>query len=593
MLFDINDRLAQLRAVMSEKNLDAIIVPSSDPHQSEYVAAHWQERTYLSGFTGSAGLLVITHDHAGLWTDSRYFIQAQQELEGTSFTLHKMTNQFGYDYIDFLKENLIMGSDVAINGWMFSKASVDTFTTLLGESQISLHYRHDLISQIWTDRPPLSKNPIIVHDLTFAGENVPSKLTNIRSKMIAKKADYHLITTLDDLAWTYNIRGSDVDFNPVAIAYAVVGKDDAHIFIDQDKLTSESVSYFGDNLIQIHPYGDIIAFLNHLPSQDTMMVDPNQCNQTVYEAINSSKIHQSSLPKVLKAIKNNIEIGHIRETMKKDGAALAHTFYWLEDGLKNGKTILETDFAKKLIASRAHQEHYVGESFSAIIGYNSNGAIIHYRPEESTCKRIQNDGILLADSGGQYLDGTTDITRTIALGAPTEDQKKHYTLILKGMVSLSMAKFPKGTTGAQLDTLARQYLWSEGLNYLHGTGHGVGFFLNVHESPQGFGPTHSERGKTAHLPGMLSSNEPGYYIEGQYGMRIENLIVCQESDLPDFLSFETLTLYPLDHRLIDTKCLDQKEIKWLNDYHKQVWEGVSPLLNGEIKTWFEEKCKPI
>jgi Xaa-Pro aminopeptidase len=434
---------------------------------------------------------------------------------------------------------------------------------------------------------------VLIHDIKFAGKPVDDKLAEIRLKMKEQKADFHMISALDDLAWTFNIRGNDVEYNPVIIGYGIISLSKAYFFVDKNKISSEIQAYFDLFEIELKDYDSIMGFVSQLQETQIMFVDPNICSQTIYESINAKILHGPSIPKLLKAIKNKIEIDHVREVMKKDGAASAETFYWLEQNLNKNQGITECEFATKLAYNRSLKENYHGESFGAIIGYKSNGAIIHYHPMPETCKTILPEGILLADSGGQYMDGTTDITRTIALNEPTGNQKRHYTLILKGMVSLSMAKFPEGTTGGQLDTLARQFLWSEGLNYLHGTGHGVGFFLNVHESPQGFGPVHSERGKTIHQVGMLSSNEPGYYVEGEYGMRIENLIVVINSKLEGFLEFETLTLYPLDHSLIELSLLTISEINWLNQYHTLVYSGIESFLKGEIKVWFKEKCRPI
>jgi len=589
----VNNKLLSLRSTMKQSGVDAIIIPSSDPHQSEYVADHWQERSWISGFTGSAGTVVITADHAGLWTDSRYFLQAEMELESSEFVLHKMYNQFAAPYVDYLAENLHKGQVVAINGLMFAKASVDGIKNTLESLDINVEHRHDLIFQVWIDRPALSLTPVHIHDAFFAGKSVEEKLSDIRQKISASRANHHFISALDDLAWTFNIRGNDVEYNPVVIAYAIVSTVDAHIFVDDRKLSLEVKDYFDKTGVTVHNYDTIVHFLNNLSEKETIIVDPNICSQTLYEAINAQIIHEASIPKLLKAVKNPTEIAHIRNAMKKDGAAIANTFYWLEKGLADQSDINECAVALKLAENRSKQEHYHGESFGAIIGYKSNGAIIHYHPEPDTCKKINGDGILLVDSGGQYSDGTTDITRTLSLSEPTAEQKKHYTLILKGMIALSRAIFPEGTTGVQLDTLARQFLWSEGLNYGHGTGHGVGFFLNVHEPPQGFAPAHSERGRTVHVEGMLSSNEPGYYLEGQYGMRIENLIVANKYKDTNFLSFETLTLYPFDKSLLDHSRLTMEEKNWINAYHQKVWDNVSPLLSGEIKTWFKEKCGDI
>jgi Xaa-Pro aminopeptidase len=589
----VNQKLLALRKSMVDHNIDAIIIPSSDPHQSEYVADHWQERSWISGFTGSAGLVAITKTHAGLWTDSRYFLQGEMELKGSEFVLHKMTNQFASPYVDYLVQQLPPGAKVAINGFMFSKSAVDGMKKAFSEKDIFLEHRLDLISEIWKDRPPLSDAHILYHEDKYSGKSLTQKLDGIRANMVQSEVDYHLISTLDDIAWSFNIRGKDVEYNPVAIAYAVIGKNDAHIFVEEKKLSDFVKNEFLKNKIQIHQYPEIISFLNRLNENDTILVDSNLCSQSLFEAINANIINGSSIPKTLKAIKNEVEIDHIRSVMKKDGAALAHTFYWLEQALVSGQSIDEVTVAHKLAENRSQQELYQGESFGAIVGYKGNGAIIHYHPEPEKCKKIEPEGILLVDSGGQYCDGTTDITRTFALSTPTDEQKTAYTLILKGMISLSRATFPEGTVGAQLDTLARQFLWGEGMNYGHGTGHGVGFYLNVHEPPQGFAPIHSERGRTVHLPGMLTSNEPGYYKEGEFGMRIENLILTIQSEKPGFLAHETVTLYPFDHTLIDKSRLTNDEISWINDYHIKAYAGISPLLKGDIKTWFKEKCREV
>lgn len=590
---DVNKKILELRRIMKSNSVDALIIPSSDPHQSEYVADHWQERAWISGFTGSAGTVAITLDHAGLWTDSRYYLQGAMQLTGTEMVLHKMGNQFAAPFVDFLAEELPKDGTVAINGLMFSKSSVEAIKKTLSARNINLIHRMDLISEIWSDRPALSEGQAEIHETKYTGKSIDVKLNEIREAMTTSSADFHLITALDDVAWTFNLRGKDVEYNPVVIAYAVVGKDAAHIFIDGHKLSPKIISVFSNTGVKIHDYDKILGFLNQLPEKSSIVVDQNLCSITLYEAINAQIVHSESIPKRLKAIKNEVEQSCIRSVMKKDGAALAKAFYFLENLLKSGKEITEVDFAKKLAEFRSQHKHYQGESFGAIVGYKENGAIIHYHPEPKSCKTIFSEGILLVDSGGQYLDGTTDITRTFALSLATSEQKNHYTLILKGMISLSRAIFPEGTSGAQLDTFARQFLWAKGLNYGHGTGHGVGFYLNVHEPPQGFAPVHSERGKTVHLAGMLTSNEPGYYLEGSYGMRIENLIICQHSNMSGFLEFETVTLYPFDHALIDRSLLTKEETSWINDYHKKVYAGVSPYLKGELKAWFKDKCRRV
>jgi Xaa-Pro aminopeptidase len=585
----IPQRLENLRRKMNESGLHAYIIPSSDPHQSEYVADHWQCRKWISGFTGSAGTVAIMNDEAGLWTDSRYFLQAEMELKDTGITLFKMTNQFEPQYVDYIAQTLPSGSVVGIDGKVWSQQLCSALERKLKNAGMSLRTDVDLVPTIWTDRPPVSTEKIILHDQKLCGKKVSEKLDEIRSAMKSQKVDYHFIPALDDIAWTFNIRGKDVDFNPVVISFGMVGHEKAWLFIDEEKSDPQYKNYFNDNNIEIQPYRNVQTFLNNLPQEKNILVDPNICSAHLYKFISASIIEGVSIPKMLKAIKNNTEIRNIRHAMAKDGAALAYTFFWLERTLGN-EDIYEYTVLEKLAYYRSQQELYFGESFGAIIGYKGNGAIIHYAPPKKGSSLIKKEGILLVDSGGQYHDGTTDITRTFTLDSPTENAKKHYTLILKGMISLSKIRFPKGTYGGQLDTLARQFLWENGLNYLHGTGHGVGYFLNVHEPPQGFATIQSERGRTIIEPGMLTSNEPGYYIPDTYGMRIENLIVCNEPDSEGFLSFETLTLYPFDVTLIEQRMLTPVEIKWINDYHDMVYDRVSPLLNENLKVWFREKC---
>lgn len=590
---NIQNRLLCLRAEMAKNNIQAVLIPGTDPHQSEYVADHWLEREWISGFNGSAGTVVVTEDHAGLWTDSRYFIQAELQLQNSEFVLHKMYNQFEPSYIDFTIQNLKEGDTLGVNGFMISQTFSEYISEKCRQKGIHLKTSIDLIQTIWTDRPPLPLTPIIHHDVQFCGQKVGDKIKNIVNSMDQHSVDYHLITALDEIAWTLNIRGNDVTYNPVAVAYLLVGRLKTHLFILEDKLTDESKMYFKKLKIEVHDYNDIIPFLNTLDPKKRILVDSQICSHSLFNAINGTIVKGASIPKWLKAIKNNTEIKQVQKAMEKDGAALAHTFYWLEKSLDSNESIEECDVADKLAYFRSQQAHYYGESFSAIIGYGSNGAIIHYKPERETNKTIQPTGILLVDSGGQYLDGTTDITRTFSLGDTTTEQKKHYTLILKGMIQLSLAVFPEGTSGAQLDTLARQFLWAEGLNYLHGTGHGVGFFLNVHEPPQGFAAINSERGRTPQKIGMITSNEPGFYLEGAYGMRIENLILCIPSGKEGFLAFKTLTLYPFDHKLIEKSLLSKNEIKWINTYHKMVFKKVGPYLDNEVKNWFKNKCRNI
>ncbi|MEZ4910840.1 MAG: aminopeptidase P family protein [Saprospiraceae bacterium] len=590
---DIQSRLTELRRVMQSHKIDATIIPSNDPHQSEYVSSHWQERAWISGFNGSAGIVVVTQDHAGLWTDSRYFLQAEMELKDTGFTLHKMYNQFGTPYVDFLKETLKQNSAVSVNGYMFSRNSLLTLQNAFEGKGIRILHDVDLIASIWKDRPENSKDPIFLHETVYAGASIEEKIKGIQDEMVKLGGQWHFLSALDDIAWTFNIRGADVAYNPVAIAYAVIGKAGSHLFIDSVKVPKELFAYFKKANVKLHPYDEINSFLSKLPKRSMLLADLNGMSQKLFDAVNCKILDQASIPKWKKAIKSSTEIAYLRNTMAKDGAALAKTFYWLEKSLKKKAKINECDVADALATNRSKQPLYFGESFAAIVGYNSNGAIIHYHPQKETCKEILPEGILLVDSGGQYHDGTTDITRTFALDKPESEHKVNYTNVLKGMMAVARTIFPEGTTGIQLDTLARQFLWATGLNYGHGTGHGVGYFLNVHEPPQGIAPSFAERGKTVHEVGMLTSDEPGYYKEGHYGIRIENLVVVSQSDYKGFLEFETLTLYPFDHDLIDMKLLTNEEIKWINAYHKKCFKKISPLLSDNVKDWFKRKCRKL
>jgi len=589
---NIQEKLRLLRQEMHSKGIDAYIIPSTDPHQSEYVCEHWQSRKWISGFTGSAGTVAVTQQHAGLWTDSRYFLQAEHELEGSSIALHKMTNQFAPQYAEFLAENLPQGSNVGIDGLMWSQAAVEHIQQLLTAKGIELSDKEDFISPLWDHRPPVSDEKIIIHPDIYAGMDAAHKIRLIRSQMADIGATYHIISALDDLAWTFNLRGRDVEFNPVFIAYGIISQDKAWLFIDENKLSQEVKVYLTDLQTDCLPYNNISTFITNIDKDEKILVDPYICSAALYKQMPCRIINGSSIPKKLKAIKNSTECSHIRNVMRKDGAALAGMFCWLEQNIGKHR-ITEHDIVQELARFRSRQPLYFGESFGAIVGYKSNGAIIHYDPPAEGSAEILPDGILLVDSGGQYTDGTTDITRTVSLGSATAQEMSHYTLILKGMIALSKIKFPYGTTGVQLDTLARQFLWEQGLNYLHGTGHGVGFFLNVHEPPQGFAAINSERGRTVMEPGMLSSNEPGYYIPGNYGMRIENLILCQKSETEGFLEFETMTLYPFDLNLIDQKLLTPAEIRWINQYHQKVYDEIAPLLETDVKVWFAAKCRQL
>ena len=592
----INQRLSALRQQMKIHNLDAYIVPSGDPHQSEYVAQHWQNRQWISGFTGSMGYAVITQNHASVWTDSRYFLQCEQELEGTDFELKKQLVQGAPEHILWLIDNLSKGSRIGCDGQMFSVDQIRSMQQKFGKANIDLITDADLITPIWNDRPALLCNPIFEHDAKFSGRTRTQKLRDIRTKIKEKGAEFQLVSTIDDIGWTLNLRGSDVECNPVFIAYLVIAKDKCYLFVEPSQVPDDIKAILNNDNIFIKSYNTISDFLAQLTEKQGIIVDTSNLNFQLFNAIKKAKVIESETFSChMKAVKNKTEMKYIREVMVKDGVALVKAFRWLEHTL-NERPVSEYEMASMMAQYRSEQPNYFGESFSAIIGYQSNGALNHYHPTADSSSMIHKEGILLLDSGGQYFDGTTDITRTIALGEPTSEQKRNYTLVLKGHIALAMLQYPAGTKGVQMDILARMHMWQYGLNYGHGTGHGVGFFMNVHEPPQGIVAGLNSRGTTPHEVGMLTSNEPGFYKEGEYGIRIENLVLCVEAEKTEFgqfLKFETVTLFPIDTTLIDTTLLTRAEKTWFNKYHKRVYQKLSVHLDEAEKEWLANKCKKI
>ncbi len=595
MMSVIDQRIEALRAQMKTHQLAAYIIPSSDPHQSEYVAPHWQARRWISGFTGSAGLVIITDQHAGLWTDSRYFIQAEQELQDSQMVLHKQKVPHAPPILPWLRDHLPTGARVGCDGHLMSTRQIERLQNGLAQKDIILDYQLDLLDAIWDDRPELPTDQIFDLPVTFTGKSREEKLAEIRAVMQEKDVDYHLVTTLDDIAWILNIRGSDIECNPVSIAYLLIGQQDAQLFINEQKIPAALQKAFQEAQVICLPYDQINEALAQLQNV-TIYLDPATTNVKLYDALNHIAISTgSTISQAMKAIKNDTEVRHIRQAMEKDGVALVKLFRWLEATLPERK-VPETEVAEQLIEFRRAQGDYHGESFAAIVGYKSNGAIVHYRAMPDNCAEIENNGILLLDSGGQYTNGTTDITRTIALSPPTSEQKRNYTLVLKGHIGLARLQFPYGTRGNQMEILARQHLWQHGLNYGHGTGHGVGFFLNVHEGPQALGTGATAKAATVFEAGMLTSNEPGYYEPGAYGIRIENLILAvesQETNYGQFLKFETLTLFPIDQQLIDTTLLSEEEKQWLDDYHEEVYQRLAPYLNQEEQAWLSKQCRAL
>jgi Xaa-Pro aminopeptidase len=593
----VNEKLAALRQQMHIHNIDAYIIPSSDPHQSEYVADRYKLRQWLSGFLGSAGVAAVTAKHAGVWTDSRYYEQCGSELAGSTFEMHKQVMQGAPEHVDWLADNLAKGACVACDGSLFSVGQINAMQAKFDKKGIKLTTNADLMTPIWLDRPSLPNAPVFEHEAHFAGKTRGEKLADIRRKMAEHGANYHLVTTLDDIGWTLNLRGSDVECNPVFIAYLVIGLESCSLFVERSQVPEVLKNTLNTEGVFLHRYDSIDEFLSKLKAKDTIVVDDANVNFALFSTIKTAKIvEEPTFSIMMKAVKNPTEQDFIRKVMVKDGVALTKAFIWLEKTLEK-RTTTEYEVASMIAQYRSDQPNYYGESFDAIIGYKANGSIMHYKPDAQTSATIEKSGMLLLDSGGQYADGTTDITRTISLdGKPTATQKRDFTLVLKGHIGLAMLKFPEGTKGIQMDILARQHLWQYGLNFGHGTGHGVGFFMNVHEPPQGFVTGWNARGKTENVAGMYTSNEPGFYKPGEYGIRIENLVLtveAEETEHGKFLAFETVTLFPMDVHLIDASLMSKTEIKWFNSYQKRVYKALKPHLNKSEKAWLKEKCAKI
>lgn len=589
----INNRIAALRAHIAQEQIQAFIIPSTDPHLSEYVAPHWQSREWISGFTGSAGTVVVTAKDAGLWTDSRYFLQAARQLEGTCITLYKEMLPETPNIPEFLSAHLQEGDCVGIDGKMFSAEEVEHLQKELKKSGIRIKSIADPMQLLWTDRPAMPLAPAFVYDTKYAGMSFTEKLPAVRQAMEAAGADSLLLSALDEIAWLLNIRGNDVHCNPVVVSYLLIEKDKVNYFVQPQKVTPELAEYFNVNGISVHPYEEIGDYLNSFNAHSILM-NPAKTNYAIYSAIRPGCliINGASPVALLKAIRNKQEIAGIHAAMQRDGVALVKFLKWLDEAVPAGKET-EISVDKKLHTFRAAQPLYMGESFDTIAGYKEHGAIVHYEATPETDVTLKPEGFLLLDSGAQYLDGTTDITRTIALGPLTEEEKTDYTLILKGHIALAMAVFPEGTRGAQLDVLARMPIWKERMNYLHGTGHGVGHFLNVHEGPQSI---RMNENPVALQPGMVTSNEPGVYKAGSHGIRTENLVLtvpAGEGMFGKYLKFETLTLCPICRKGIIKELLTAEEIGWLNDYHRTVYEKLSPDLNYDEREWLKEACKAV
>ena len=598
MVQDVHrSRLAAVRALMKKRGIDALIVPSADPHLGEYVPDHWRVIRWLTGFTGSAGTVVITSRFAGLWTDSRYFIQAAGQLRETGFELVRLKIPHTPEYIDWLAEKMKRGSLVSVDGRLVSASIASLLRGRLKEQGIRLSLRSDLITPVWHDRPPLPDEEAFTLPLEFAGESRNDKIYRVRERMKAMDVDYQLLTSCDDVMWLLNIRGRDITYSPLLLSFAIVSRDQVVLFADEGKIPGIMKAELDRDGVVLLPYEITASVLRSLPGGSRLLLSPSTTSATLRGAVPGTirVIHDLSIPTRLKAIRNETEIKNLREVMIRDGVALTRFFIWLEKSLGREK-ITELSASARLEALRMEQEGCTGPSFATIAAFNEHAALPHYVPGPDSDAVLEPSGIFLLGSGGQYYGGTTDITRTVALGQPDDEMRKHFTLALRGTIDLAMARFPHGTRGYQLELLARKALWDNGLNYGHGTGHGVGSFLNVHEGPQTIGSAATGDLKTVIEPGMVTSDEPAVYLEGKYGFRTENLILCvsdRESDYGKFLRFETVTLCYIDRALTDLSLLDEMELQWLNEYHETVYNMLADRLEPEERDWLGRKTAPL
>jgi Xaa-Pro aminopeptidase len=606
MATTVNQRLRDLREVMQREHLVAFIFPSTDPHQSEYVADHWKGREFISGFNGSAGTAVVTMTSAALWTDSRYFLAAEEQLKGTEYQLMKLKIEGTPTIAEWIGRECGPGAEVAIDGMCSSANDVkELIADLRRQGGITLRTNLDPLKQIWPDRPAIPDNPVEIYPSEYAGEAAHDKIARIRQGLRERHADGMLMAALDDIAWTLNLRGSDVHCNPVFVSYLLIAPNDVTLYINKVKMSSEVEAYLKTEGVGVAPYEDVCKGLKDYFAYN-ILLDPNEVNYTLYNVVRSKElwskeplgsrvVEEESPVKRMKTVKNEREIAGFRSAMLKDGIAMTKFLRNLEFRIKNleKEPLTEMGIAEMLERLRSEQPLFRGISFDTIAGYQEHGAIVHYEATPETDIPLKPEGFLLLDSGAQYLDGTTDITRTIALGPVTEEQKRIYTLVLKGHIQIELCKFPSGASGTQLDVLARQALWREGLNYLHGTGHGVGTYLNVHEGP------HQIRMEWKPAPlvaGMTVTDEPGIYLAGKFGVRIENTLLVipyKETEFGKFLQFESLTLCPIDKTPILVELLTQEELDWLNQYHQRVFDTLSPHLSDEETVWLREVCMPL
>lgn len=593
------ERLARVRELMRREGLDAWVVPTADPHQSEYVPTCWRRREWISGFTGSAGTAIVLAERAVLFTDSRYWLQAAQELDDESWELMRSGAASVPAPEDWLASHLEAGEILGADAQVLSLRDEESYRKALEARGVELRLvDENLVDEAWADRPPLPAEAAVPLDVRFSGEAPAAKVARIRERLVEERADALIVSALDAVAWLLDLRGADVDFNPVTIAHALVTRSDVQLFIDPRKLDGRAREHLGD-AVTLRPYHGLADALDRVAERgDRVWVEPTTCSAWIarrLEAGGAALLRETSPITALKARKNAAEIAGARACHVRDGVALVRFLRWLEHEVHAGRRVTEVEASDRLLAFRSEGEHFRGASFETISGFGGHGAIVHYRPAEEGDRVIDGSSLYLVDSGGQYLDGTTDVTRTVCFGEPTAEQRDRFTRVLRGHVALARAVFPTGTTGKQLDALARVPLWEVGLDYGHGTGHGVGAYLNVHEGPQGIGPRAPD---VALEPGMICSNEPGYYRDGQYGIRIENLVVVVkradlDADGREFLGFESLTACPIDLGLVDVGALRDEEREWLNEHHAWVREALSDRLDEEGRAWLAHATRRV
>lgn len=592
---NIVERLQALRGEMAAQGIDAYVVPSSDPHQTEYVAAHWRCREWVSGFTGSVGTVAVLSEKAGLWADGRYFIQAERELQGTGIDLYKMQVSGVPDLVDWLVEEVPEGGIVAIDGRQLSAKMGDEWRKKLESKNITLKIKIDLISGLWTDRPEVPSTPIFRHDVAYAGRSAQDKLAEIRQIMQSNKATGYLLSSLDDIAWLFNIRGGDIQYSPVVMSHALIYRESALLFIDESKVDADVRAALVKEGIEIQPYDSITEALKNLSADEVVLMDDSRVSALLRANIpDACDVVYVKEPTALpKARKNTTELEQWEKAQELDGASMVQFWKWLEENVPSGG-VTECSASDQLASIRLARPGCVDLGFVTISGYGPNAAMMHYFPRPDSCSTLKTEGFYLVDSGGQYLGGTTDITRTFACGELSDEQKTDYTLVLKGVINLTRARFLKGTAGNNLDILARQPLWEQGLDYKCGSGHGVGCYLNVHEGPQNF--SQHSKSATPFEPGMILTIEPGVYKAGRHGVRTENMVVVEkdrETESGEFYRFRTMSFCPIDTSPLKLELLSPVEINWLNNYHAEVFQKLSPHLSSDVVEWLATKTRPV